>query len=166
MHRSIISERPDILFIETGSCSRRPGLCTVSVYIKSNVFAAPAVFLPLSWRQTFRYAILQDEPRRNERILRGLAAFAFYALVSLHERNRCIARTRGYRYGQQDRATNGLIFFVETFQTLFLPGSFYLYCFFHPVSLSKSSSFAENEILIWHVNSECHWSLVSSLLSF
>lgn len=39
MHRSIISERPDILFIEAGSCSRRPGLCTVSVYIKSNVFA-------------------------------------------------------------------------------------------------------------------------------
>lgn len=128
MHRSIISERPDILFIEAGSCSRRPGLCTVSVYIKSNVFAAPrrlSSSLVTSDIQVCDPAGRTEAKREDP----SRACFRILCARFATRANRCIARSRRDRYGQEDRATNGLIFFVETFQTLFPSGHFFQYCF-------------------------------------
>lgn len=119
MHRSIISERPDILFIEAGSCSRRPGLCTVSVYIKSNVFAAPrrlsSSLVTSDIQVCDPTGRTEAKPRR-----RSFAGMLSHFMRSFRYTSETDAsREAGDRYGQQDRATNGLIFFMETFQTLF-----------------------------------------------
>lgn len=94
-------------------------LYRVRIYkIKRLRCSEASFFLTRDVRHSGMRSYRTNRGETEEKILRGYS-FAFYALVSLHERNRCIARSGRDRYGQQDRATNGLIFFVETFQTLF-----------------------------------------------
>lgn len=94
-------------------------LYRVRIYkIKRLRCSEASFFLTRDVRHSGMRSYRTNRGETEEKILRGYA-FAFYALVSLHERNRCIARRGRDQYGQQDRATNRLIFFVETFQTLF-----------------------------------------------
>ena len=142
-------------------------LYRVRIYkIKRLRWLPPSFFLSRDVRHSGMRSSRLNRGETSGGSFAGSQAFAFYALVSLHKRKRCTARTRGDidRYDRQDRATNGLIFFVEAFHAFLQNPPTPFFFFFRACFAFTREFFSdENEILIKDVARE--WPLFNSSFS-